>query len=108
LLLDPGFTIFVFPFLVSPWIVCKGLLTTISALALKKGNHTRRGDLTGGLLLVSFGLLIPHNPLENAYRLNLLLGAIGWTIGLLYVYDAYRLQNINRTFHESHSRETAA
>lgn len=107
LLLDPGFTLFIFPFLVAPWIICKGLLMTIAALALKKGNHKWREYLTGGFLLICFGLLIPHNPIENAHRLNLFVGAIGWTIGLLYVYDAYRLQNINPPYTGSQHGRTA-
>jgi uncharacterized membrane protein HdeD (DUF308 family) len=108
LLLDPGFTLFVFPFLVSPWIVSKGLLTMIASLALKRGNHSWRGDLTGGFLLVCCGLLIPHNPLDHPYGVSELVGAIGWTIGLLYVYDAYRLRKINHIFPKNPRRKTAA
>jgi len=108
LLLDPGFTLFVFPFLVSPWIISKGLLTMIASLALKRTNHSWSGDLTGGFVLVCCGLFIPHNPLDHPYGIGELLGAIGWTIGLLYVYDAYRLQKINPIFPKNPRGKTAA
>jgi uncharacterized membrane protein HdeD (DUF308 family) len=108
LLLDPGFTLFVFPFLVSPWIVSKGLLTMMASLALKRGNYSLGGDLIGGFLLVCCGLLIPHNPLDHPYGVSELVGAIGWTIGLLYVYDAYRLQKINPIFPKNPRGKTAA
>jgi uncharacterized membrane protein HdeD (DUF308 family) len=104
LLLDPFSTSFVFALLVTAWIVGKGFLTMIAALAIRSNNHKWRGDVAGGCLLICFGLLIPHNPLGHVYRLNLLLGATAWTIGLLYVYDAYRLQNINPSFPGSHLR----
>lgn len=99
LLLDPVFTVFVFPFLVTPWIVAKGLLTMIAALALKKSVHGWRGDLGGGFLLVCCGLLISNHPVDNPYGINVLIGAIGWTIGLLYLYDAYRFRKINTHLH---------
>lgn len=99
LLLDPVFTVFVFPFLVTPWIVAKGLLTMIAALTLKKTVHGWRGDLGGGFLLICCGLLISNHPVDNPYGINLLIGAIGWTIGLLYLYDAYRFGKISTHLH---------
>lgn len=108
LLLDPIFTFFAFPFLIAPWIVAKGLLTMLAALALKKSIRGWSGDLTGGLLLVGCGLLITHHPLYKPYGVNILIGVIGWTIGMLYVYDAYRLQKINHTLHKRSLGKTAA
>ncbi len=106
LLLDPVFTFFVFPFIVTPWIVTKGFVTMTAALALKKSVHGWSGDLTGGLLLICCGLLISHSPLEYPFGINIIIGAIGWTIGLLYLYDAYRFRKIKRTFHGCAPGET--
>jgi uncharacterized membrane protein HdeD (DUF308 family) len=108
LVLDPIFTFFAFPFLITPWIVAKGLLTMLAALALKKSVHGWSGDLTGGLLLIGCGLLISYHPLYKPYGVNILIGIIGWTIGMLYVYDAYRLQKINHTLHKGSLGKTAA
>jgi uncharacterized membrane protein HdeD (DUF308 family) len=107
-LLDPGCTLFPFPFLVSAWMVGKGFLTMIAALASKSSTHKWRGDLTGGFLFVFCGLLISFHLLDHPYVANALLGAIGWTIGLLYVYDAYGLQKINPIFPASHRGKTVA
>jgi uncharacterized membrane protein HdeD (DUF308 family) len=95
LLLDPVFTLFAFPFIVGPWIVSKGIVTMIAALSLKKNIHGWSGDLTGGFLLICCGLLIAHHPMDSPQGLNVLIGAIGWTAGLLYLYDAYRFSKIN-------------
>jgi uncharacterized membrane protein HdeD (DUF308 family) len=108
LLLDPVFTFFVFPFVVTPWIVTKGLVTMIAALSLKKDIHGWSGDLTGGFLLICCGLLISHNPMDNPYGVNVLIGGISWTIGLLYLYDAYRFRKTSPTFHESALGKTTA
>jgi uncharacterized membrane protein HdeD (DUF308 family) len=108
LLLDPVFSFFVFPFLVTPWIVAKGLLTMIAALALKKSVHGWSGDLTGGFLLILCGLFISYHPIDNIYGINILIGAIGWTTGLLYLYDAYRFGKINPTFHKGPLGKTHA
>jgi len=94
LLLDPVFSLFAFPYLVGPWIVAKGLLTMIASLALAKDIHGWKGDFTGGFFLISCGLLISHNPMENPFGVNVLIGAIGVTIGLLYLYDAFRFRKI--------------
>jgi uncharacterized membrane protein HdeD (DUF308 family) len=108
LVLDPVFTLFAFPFLVTPWIVTKGLVTMIAALALKKSVHGWSGDLAGGFLLVCCGLLISHQPLDNPYGINVLIGGIGWTVGLLYLYDAYRFRKINPNFHQGPLGKTTA
>jgi uncharacterized membrane protein HdeD (DUF308 family) len=100
LVLDPIFNIFAFPFLITPWIVAKGLITMIAALTLKKSVHGWSGDLTGGILMIGCGLLINRHPLYNPYGVNILIGIVGWTIGMLYVYDAHRLQNINHILHK--------
>jgi uncharacterized membrane protein HdeD (DUF308 family) len=100
LLLDPVFAYFVLPFLISPWIVTRGLVTMIASLSLKNSILGWMGDLTGGLLLICCGLLIPHQPQENPFGINVIIGAIGWTIGALYAYDAYRFRKIKSTFHQ--------
>jgi uncharacterized membrane protein HdeD (DUF308 family) len=107
LLLDPVFTMYVFPFIVTPWIVAKGLTTALGAISLRKNIHGWVGDLAGGLLLISCGLLFSTDPLINPSGINLLIGTIGWTIGLLYLYDAYRFGKINPTFHEAPMAKTA-
>jgi uncharacterized membrane protein HdeD (DUF308 family) len=89
LLLDPIFTIVAFPYVVGPWIVSKGAVTVIAALFLKKNVRGWAGDATGGVLLIGCGLLIPHT-IENPFGIKALIGAIGWTTGLLYFYDAFR------------------
>jgi uncharacterized membrane protein HdeD (DUF308 family) len=91
LLLDPIFTLVAFPYVVGPWIVSKGVVTVTAALFLKKEVRGWAGDAVGGVLLIGCGLLIPH-PMENPFGLKVLIGAIGWTTGLLYLYDAYRFR----------------
>jgi uncharacterized membrane protein HdeD (DUF308 family) len=108
LVLDPFFTFLALPFLITPWIVAKGLLTMLAALSLKKIVHGWSGDLTGGMLLIGCGLLINHHPLYSPYGVNILIGIIGWTIGLLYMYDAHRLEKINHILHKGPSGKTAA
>ena len=98
LLLDPIFTLFAFPFIVGPWIASKGFVTMIAALSLKKNIYGWSGDLTGGLLLICCGLLIAHHPMDSPQGLNVLIGVIGWTVGLLYLYDAYRFSKIKPEF----------
>jgi|SRR5579859_2583053 len=100
LLLDPVFTDLVFPYLATPWIVAKGLVTMIAALSLRRTVHGWVGDLAGGSLLVCCGLLIAHNPTESPFGVNVLIGAIGWTNGLLYLYDAYRFLKMHSGFHQ--------
>ena len=104
LLLDPVFTLFAFPFIVGPWIVSKGFVTMIAALSLRKNIHGWSGDLTGGLLLICCGMLIARHPMDSPQGLNVLIGAIGWTAGLLYLYDAYRFSKINSGFQISQSK----
>lgn len=99
LLLDPVFAYFVLPFLITPWIVTRGLVTMMASLSLRNSIRGWMGDLTGGLLLICCGILIPHRPQENPFGINVIIGAIAWTIGLLYAYDAYRFRKINPTFH---------
>jgi uncharacterized membrane protein HdeD (DUF308 family) len=108
LVLDPVFTFLAFPFLIIPWIVAKGLITMVAALALKKSIHGWSGDLIGGILMIGCGLLINHHPLYNPYGANILIGIVAWTIGMLYVYDAHRLQKINLIFPKNHRGKTAA
>jgi hypothetical protein len=103
LLLDPVFTLFAFPFIVGTWIVSKGFVTMIAALSLKKNIHRWSGDLTGGLLLICCGMLIARHPMDSPKGLNVLIGAIGWTTGLLYLFDAYRFGKINPGFQISRS-----
>lgn len=93
LLLDPIFTVVAFPYVVGPWIVSKGVVTVTAALFLKKDIRGWAGDAAGGVLLICCGLLIPH-PLEDPFGIKTLIGAIGWTTGLLYFYDAYRFRKI--------------
>ncbi|WP_188930654.1 HdeD family acid-resistance protein [Puia dinghuensis] len=95
LVLDPVFTDLIFVFLVTPWVVTKGFVTMIASLSLRKSVHGWRGDFLGGSLLAACGLLISHNPTDNPFGINILIGAIGCTIGLLYFYDAYRFRQIN-------------
>lgn len=90
LLLDPLFSFFVFPVIVSPWMATKGLLKMISSLALAKNSHGWSGDLVAGILLLAFSILIPHDPLEKPYGITLLIGVIGLTLGAVYIYDYYR------------------
>lgn len=96
LLLDPIFTIVAFPYVVGPWIVSKGVVTVTAALFLKKDVRGWAGDAVSGVLLICWGLLIPH-PMENPFGIKVLIGAIGWTTGLLYFYDAYRFRKIAAT-----------
>ena len=93
LLLDPVFTVIAFPFVVGPWVVSKGVVTVTAALFLKKDVRGWAGDAAGGVLLICCGLLIPH-PFEDPFGIKTLIGAIGWTTGLLYFYDAYRFRKV--------------
>ena len=101
LLLDPVFTELAFPFLVTPWIVLKGLVTLIASLSLKRTVHGWLGDFTCGLVLIACGLLISHNPTENPFGVNVLIGAIGLTSGLLYLYDANRFRKTKIGHHQT-------
>jgi hypothetical protein len=49
----------------------------------------------GILLLLDGFLLIALHPMDSPQGLNVLIGAIGWTAGLLYLYDAYRFSKID-------------
>ncbi|MDR3714245.1 MAG: DUF308 domain-containing protein [Puia sp.] len=89
LLLDPVLAFFAFPFVVSPWMVIKGLLKMVASTVLARNIPGQRGDFLAGLLLLVFGLLIPHDPASNPYGITLLIGIIGWTLGLLYMYDCF-------------------
>lgn len=89
LLLDPIFAVFAFPFIVTPWMAIKGLLKLTSALSLRH----RPGDLVAGPLLILFSLLIPNDPLSKPFGISTFISVIGWTLGLLYLYDYFRLPN---------------
>jgi hypothetical protein len=75
----------------------------IAALSLKKNIYGWIGDLTGGLLLICCGLLVSRHTMDSPQGLNVLIGAIGWTVGLLYLYEAYRFGKISPRFQVSRS-----
>jgi uncharacterized membrane protein HdeD (DUF308 family) len=105
LLLDPVFTALVFPFLVTPWIVSKGFITIIASLSLRTTVHGWSGDFVGGLLLMACGLVIAHNPMENPFGVNVLIGAIGLTSGILYLFDAGRFRKTRQGNHGTHTQK---
>ncbi|MBS1663394.1 MAG: DUF308 domain-containing protein [Bacteroidetes bacterium] len=86
LLLDPIFALLIFPFVVIPWMAVKGLLKMISSIALSTHLHGWSGDFIAGLLLVMFSLFMPSAP----FGINVSIGIIGLTLGLLYFYDFFR------------------
>ncbi|HTI90174.1 MAG TPA: DUF308 domain-containing protein [Puia sp.] len=92
LLLDPVFTLFIFPFIIIPWMAVKGLIKIIGSLVLARHARRWRGDLIGGLLMLAFSIFIPHDPTSSIYSVELLIGIIGLTLGLLYCYDYFRLE----------------
>jgi len=92
LLLDPVLSVFAFPYMVGPWLAAKGLLKMIASLSLAKNIPGWSGDFAAGGLLILFVLLIPHDPMETPSGVPLLVGVIGWTMGLLYLYDSLRFR----------------
>jgi len=92
LLLDPILSAFAFPYMVGPWLAAKGLLKMIASLSQAKSIHGWSGDFAAGGLLILFVLLIPHDPMETPSGVPLLVGVIGWTMGLLYLYDSLKLR----------------
>jgi uncharacterized membrane protein HdeD (DUF308 family) len=90
LLLDPLFSFFVFPFIVSPWMATKGLIKMVSSLTLAKNVHGWSGDFLAGVLLLAFSIFIPHDPLGKPFGITVLIGVIGLTLGAVYIYDYYR------------------
>ena len=92
LLLDPVFTLIIFPFIIIPWMAIKGLIKIIGSLVLARHARRWRGDLIGGLLLLAFSIFIPHDPTSTIYDVDLLIGIMSLTLGLLYCYDYFRLE----------------
>jgi len=92
LLLDPIFTLFVFPFIIIPWMAIKGLIKIVGSLALSRHARRWRGDFFGGALLLAFSIFIPHDPTNAIYSIDLLIGILGLTLGILYCYDYFRLE----------------
>lgn len=98
LLLDPLFALFAFPFVVVPWMAAKGVLKMISSLTLTHRVHGWTGDLIAGMLLILFGILIPCDPMDNAFGVTTIITAIGWTLGAQYLFDYFRTPG-HRPFH---------
>jgi len=94
LLLDPVFTLFVFPFIIIPWMAIKGIIKIVGSLALSRHARRWRGDLIGGILLLAFSIFIPHDPTNAIYSVELLIGILGLTLGTLYCYDFIRLESV--------------
>lgn len=86
LLLDPIFALLIFPFVVIPWMAVKGLLKMISSIALSHHLHGWSGDFIAGILLVLFSMIMPRAD----FSINISIGIIGLTLGLLYFYDYFR------------------
>jgi uncharacterized membrane protein HdeD (DUF308 family) len=91
LLLDPIFSIFAFPFIIIPWMAVKGSIKAIGAIFARRRGWRWGADLTGGLLLVGFSILIPHDPIEQPHGIRLLVCLLGWTVGAIYCYDFFRM-----------------
>jgi uncharacterized membrane protein HdeD (DUF308 family) len=87
LLLDPVFSLLVFPVVIPPWMAVKGLIKIIGALSNGRHMYTWWGDILGGTLLLCFSLLIPHTQDGDPYNAGLLTGLMGWTLGFIYCYD---------------------
>jgi|GEM_PF-390784 len=92
LLLDPVFTLFVFPFIIIPWMAIKGIIKIVGSLVLSRHARRWRGDLIGGILLLAFSIFIPHDPTNAIYSVDILIGFLGLTLGTLYCYDYFRLE----------------
>jgi uncharacterized membrane protein HdeD (DUF308 family) len=97
LLLDPVFTLFIFPFIIIPWMAIKGIIKIIGSLVLARHARRWRGDLIGGLLLLAFSIFMPHDPTSALYSVDLLIGILGLILGLLYCYDYFRLEYHNHS-----------
>jgi uncharacterized membrane protein HdeD (DUF308 family) len=94
LLLDPVFTLFVFPFIIIPWMAIKGIIKTVGSLVLAANHRRWRGDFIGGTLLLAFSFFIPHDPAGGPFSIDPLIGMLGLTLGALYCYDYFRLVSI--------------
>lgn len=95
LLLDPILTIFAFPYLIVPWLTCKGILEMVSAMTISRHTLWWTGDFAAGFLLILFGFTIAHDPMESPYGILTLMGCTGLTMGLLYTYDGLRMRRTN-------------
>ena len=93
LLLNPFFSLLVFPLLIGAWSVCWGILKIASLLVIKRVTGEWVFVAAAGIFSVVFGLLIIYKPLARANEITLLIAAFALLMGILNILDAFRFKN---------------
>ena len=94
LLFNPLFSFIAFSFFIGSWMVGKGTLKMIASMTLARLIVGWIYAFMAGILSIVFGLLVIYNPLGRSDGITLFIGAFGWVMGLLYIFDSLRFRKM--------------
>ena len=75
-------------------MVGKGTLKMIASMTLARLIVGWIYAFMAGILSIVFGLLVIYNPLGRSDGITLFIGAFGWVMGLLYIFDSLRFRKM--------------
>lgn len=90
MILQPGITAFIMPFVIAFWLFTEGIARTCTAFWL--GGASIQGwkfMLINGLLLIAFAILMCISPLNSALSVMGVLAGVLITSGLFVIFEGY-------------------
>lgn len=99
--LAPDVTAFVILFHIAIWAVVTSVLDIVAAIRLRREITGEWLLIFGGIIPVSFGVLLMAQPIAGALALLWLIGAYDILFGIILVIPAFRA----RTFSQMHAEK---
>lgn len=87
----PQLTVLAFVILLTVWALVSGILSIVSAFALK-GDHGRGWMIAAGVISLALGVLLLTSPQVGIFTLTWMIAIQGWFAGSTLLSVAYRLR----------------
>lgn len=94
LMFNPLMTFVILPLVIGTWMLCIGIVKTLSAFALRKYFNGWQYVLVTGILILTFGTLISFSPIPKASGIVTLVGIFCLLLGLMNIFDALRFKSM--------------
>ena len=84
-------------YLIAFWVIVAGLIEMVMAIRLRKEIKGEGWYIVGGLLTITFGVLILVNPIAGALTLTMIFGIYALVFGVMLIYLSFQLKR-RRTY----------
>jgi uncharacterized membrane protein HdeD (DUF308 family) len=94
----PGITTVALLYLIAAWAIVRGIFEIVAAIQLRKEISNEWMLILGGVLSITFGVVLVASPAAGALAMVWLIGAYALVFGIMMIVLAFRLRGLPGRF----------